>query len=114
MKTSESIHIRSMRRLLEIEADAEKQFQDSIERNAQIISDAKQEADQIISKTQTKAEREGKKITEEIVKQAEMDTEQLTKHTNQKIQDLKKASAAHLDEAVDMLVSWVTAKGINS
>lgn len=111
MKSSESRHTKSLRHLLEIEKEADKQVQESLEKNKQIITDAKKEANSIIDKAKEKAKKEGEKITAAAEKKAKKESEQQIDSINKEIEDLKQQSAQHMDEAVDSLVAWVTAKG---
>ncbi len=111
MKSNESRHAKSIRHLLDIEAEADKQIQDSLDKNKQIIADANKEAAEIVQKANQKAERDAKKIAKKSQDDSDKAVQQQLDSVNQDIADLQQQSEQHMDQAVDSLVAWVTAKG---
>lgn len=100
----------SLRRLLEIEDDAQDLMRAADERAEERISKAKQKAGSILGGARTGAQKEAETLIQEAKAEAEEEAEQLLENANSEVEALGERAERNMEEAASLLVAWVTAE----
>lgn len=99
-------------RLLNIEDRARRRVQEAEAKAQQIVAEAREEAEQRVKQARTEAEAEANALREKARAEAEQQAQKLIGGEQADIEATAKQAEQHMNDAVEFLMAWVTAREI--
>ncbi|MEZ4867054.1 MAG: hypothetical protein R3C14_37370 [Caldilineaceae bacterium] len=108
--TAESPQQALLKRLLQIEADAKARHHQAEEHVQQMRTATAEQIQQRLASARTEANLEAKTYLQQVQAEVDATIQQLATANQRQIDAMRQQAQTHLDEAIALVVDWVTGK----